>query len=61
MAIVPPCFFPRLSDEEIAAINTAVYDKGMPLLILGGLQGPPSSRPTIHPDALFHPTSILFC
>lgn len=39
VVLVPPCFFPRLARTELKSLNNAVYNSGMSLLLVGGLQG----------------------
>lgn len=38
VVLVPPCFFPKLARSELLALNTAVYQIGVSLLVVGGLQ-----------------------
>lgn len=38
VVLVPPCFFPRLSRAELKLLNNAVYNSGMSLVLVGGLQ-----------------------
>jgi hypothetical protein len=39
VVLVPPCFLPRLSKKELHVLNAALYQMGMSLLIVGGMQG----------------------
>lgn len=38
VVLVPPCFFPKLSRAELKLLNNAVYNSGMSLMLVGGLQ-----------------------
>jgi hypothetical protein len=39
VVLVPPCFLPKMAKKELHVLNAALYQMGMSLLIVGGMQG----------------------